>query len=309
MSKPKLTIDGQIEHMKSKGIRFHIVDEAAARDFLLNNNYYFKIKSYTKNYDKYTATDKKGQYINLEFAYLQELSKMDMYLRRLLFDIVIDIEHFAKVQLLADLAENTQENGYAIITAFFSKYPHIQPEIAKHSTLSYSHDLIEKYKEDFAAWNIVEVLTFNNFILLYQLYYQMYPGQKNLSNFLWSAKSLRNAIAHNNCLLNKLNPAQAAPIKKNKQLNAVLSKLPIMSDTMRQKKMALPFLNDFFAALYLFNTLVTSEDIKQHRMETLADLLHNRFQRHADYFKTNQHIASTLEFMQKIIDYYHKNRI
>jgi len=309
MSKPKLTIDGQIEHMKSKGIRFHIVDETAAKNFLLNNNYYFKIKSYTKNYDKYTATDKKGQYINLEFAYLQELSKMDMYLRRLLFDIVIDIEHFAKVQLLADLAENTKENGYTIITSFFNKYPFIQTEIAKHSTLSYSHDLIEKYKDDFAAWNIVEVLTFNNFILLYQLYYQTYPSKKNVSNFLWSAKSLRNAIAHNNCLLNKLNPSQATPIKKNKQLNAILSKLPTISATMRQKKMALPFLNDFFAAIYLFNTLVTSKDIKRHRMEMLADLINNRFQSHAEYFKTNQHIASALEFMQKIIDYYHKDSI
>jgi hypothetical protein len=70
MSKPKLTIDEQIEHMKSKGIQFHLVNESAAKNFLLKNNYYFKIKSYTKNYDTYTSTDKKGQYINLEFAYL-----------------------------------------------------------------------------------------------------------------------------------------------------------------------------------------------------------------------------------------------
>ena len=78
---------------------------------------------------------------------------------------------------------------------------------------------------------------------------------------------------------------------------------------MRQKKMSLPFLNDFFAAIYLFNTLVTSKDIKRHRMEMLADLINNRFQNHAEYFKTNQHIASALEFMQKIIDYYHKDSI
>lgn len=309
MSKPKLTIDGQIEHMKSKGIQFHLFNESAAKDFLLKNNYYFKIKSYTKNYDTYTSTDKKGQYINLEFAYLLELSKMDMYLRRQLFDIVIDIEHFAKVQMLADLAENSQENGYDIIQTFFAKYPYIHAEIAKHSTLSYSHDLIEKYKDDFAAWNIVEVLTFNNFIQLYQLYYQLYPSKKNLSNFLWSAKSLRNAIAHNNCLLNKLNPTHATSIKKNKQLNSILSNLAIMSANTREKKMALPFLNDFFASIYLFNTLATSEDIKKHRMQNLSELINKRFLRHADYFKTNQHITSTLEFLQKIIDYYTKNNI
>lgn len=54
MSKLKLTIEEQIYHMKNKnGILFEITKEEDAIGFLKKNNYYFKVKSYAKNYDKY----------------------------------------------------------------------------------------------------------------------------------------------------------------------------------------------------------------------------------------------------------------
>lgn len=47
MGKVKLSIDGQIDYMKNKsGIQFNIINEEEAKDFLTNNTYYFKIKSY-----------------------------------------------------------------------------------------------------------------------------------------------------------------------------------------------------------------------------------------------------------------------
>ena len=50
MSKIKLSIKNQIIHMKEeKGIKFNIINEEEAKEFLKNNNYYFKIKSYAKN--------------------------------------------------------------------------------------------------------------------------------------------------------------------------------------------------------------------------------------------------------------------
>jgi len=52
-----------------KGIRFNIADEKSAKEFLINNNYYFKVKSYAKNYAKHLNGKNKGKYINLEFAY------------------------------------------------------------------------------------------------------------------------------------------------------------------------------------------------------------------------------------------------
>ena len=73
MKRPKLSIDEQIADMQSKGITFEHSDVNDAKHFLKHNNYYFKLKAYERNYDQYRATPKKGQYINLDFAYLTNM--------------------------------------------------------------------------------------------------------------------------------------------------------------------------------------------------------------------------------------------
>ena len=45
-----------IEHMKSKGIKFNIVSEKEAIDYLENNNNYFKLAAFRKNYPKQKLT-------------------------------------------------------------------------------------------------------------------------------------------------------------------------------------------------------------------------------------------------------------
>ena len=51
--KKLLSIDDLIHHMKvGKGIRFDIVSEEEAKHFLCKHNYYFKLVSYRKNYNK-----------------------------------------------------------------------------------------------------------------------------------------------------------------------------------------------------------------------------------------------------------------
>ena len=70
-----LNTDEMIDHMKEKGIKFNIISEDEAKKFLKESNYYMKLASYRTNYSKYgDNSKKKGQYINLEFAYLKELS-------------------------------------------------------------------------------------------------------------------------------------------------------------------------------------------------------------------------------------------
>jgi len=193
MPKQKLSIDGQIQHMKKKGILFNIVDEAAAKHFLQNHNYYFRIKSYAKNYDKYIRGENKGKYINLEFAYLQELSTLDMHFRKCILKMTIDIEHFLKTQLMRDFAMNEKEDGYNIINLFFAQNQYAKDNIERLKSGSLCGDLIDKYIDEFAVWNILEVMSFGDFINLYKLYYSLYPSKNDASSLLWSARILRNA--------------------------------------------------------------------------------------------------------------------
>lgn len=76
--KQLLTSDELIAHMEKRGISFTIDDKVRAKDFLEKHNYYMKLASYRENYKKHAeGTKKAGQYINLEFAYLRELSTID----------------------------------------------------------------------------------------------------------------------------------------------------------------------------------------------------------------------------------------
>ena len=200
MRKAKLSLDEQIRHMKDqKGIKFNIISEEEARSILANNNYYFRIKSYAKNYTNYN-----GAYVNLEFAYLYELSVLDMHLRKVLLRMTLDTEHFLKAQLMRDFTNNKNEDGYQIIDEFWRFYPKIHENTIKPKNGSFCRDLIDKYKDDFALWNVIEVLPFGDFIMLYDLYYKNYPSPDCMTDYLWSARVLRNATAHNNCLLNSL---------------------------------------------------------------------------------------------------------
>ena len=100
IKKPKLSLDEQIEHLKDKGILFNIMDESDAKKYLEQNNNYFKLTAYRKNYNKHPDGKNKGKYINLEFAYLVDMAIIDMRLRYQIVHMALDIEHHAKLQLL-----------------------------------------------------------------------------------------------------------------------------------------------------------------------------------------------------------------
>lgn len=305
MQKDKLSISDQITYMREKkGIKFNIVNEESAKIFLTSNNYYFKIKSFAKNYENYTSGENVGKYINLEFAYLQELSTIDMYFRKFINKITLDIEHFLKTQLLKDFANNDEEDGYSIVKEFLVAYPYIEKNISDKSRNSACSDLVQKYEGNFAIWNIVEVLSFGDYIKLYSLYYKKYPTPSSMNNYLWSVKFLRNAAAHNNCLIYSLKkPYTTSNI--NKEINTLISKIPGIYPDTRIRKMANPIIHDFIVTLYVFNSIVSSEQIKKHSMSELKVLMDSRLTRNKCYFEKNQLLVSYYKFIKKIVDYFY----
>ena len=308
MKKEKLSIEEQINNMQAKGITFDIADIKSARSFLKNNNYYFKLKSYERNYDQYLSTDKKGQYINLDFAYLQELSTLDMYLRKTIISMSLDIEHALKTQLLYDLTQNEAEDGYHIVDEYlnedFTRIKSLHDKIGK----SAASDLIQKKLEqndNYALWEIVEIISFGEFIDLYQLYYSMYPSKNNdYSNYLWSIKFLRNAAAHNNCLINSLKAPYHIKIHKTKQIQFELSKIKSISPNMRQKWMNNPVIHDFIILVFVFLKLIKSNGIKQSGIDKLQWLFNERMLKHQEYFIKNTSIAESYHFTAKVVNYF-----
>lgn len=306
MNGPKLTIEQQIEDMKRKGITFSVVSEDEAKKFLRDNTYYFKLKSYERNYTRYMSAERKGQYIALDFAYLKELSTLDMYLRRLILSMALDVEHALKVQLMYDLSVNEQEDGYAIVQKYqeddFTRVKMLHDKIGK----SAGSDLIRHHMEKddrYALWEIVEVLSFGDFIDLYQMYYSWYPKKNEFSSYLWSMKFLRNAAAHNNCLLNSLRAPYDVKIQKNRQILNIVSQIKSVSSKSRETWMKNPVVHDFIVLTYVYLNVVKSDGIRSHGIEYMNWLFKERMLENADYFKKNNSIFECYRFVWRVISW------
>ena len=306
MRRKKLTLEEQIEYMKDEsGIRFFIMNEEETKIFLSYNSYYFKVKSYSKNYDKYISGSNVGKYINLEFAYLVELSKLDMYFRRIILKMTLDIEHFLKSQLLRDFHWNSAEDGYSIIEEFLNEYPKIKDSIHIKGKNSACTDLVLKYKDNFAIWNIVEVLSFNDFTKLYGLYYSKYKSKDSMEKFLWSVRLLRNAAAHNSCLLNSLKTPYNYRVHFNWHVVNYISRIDGIARTTRTRRMGNPVIHDFVVTLYVFNHVISSREAKETTMKELKNLVDNRMLRNKEFFEKNQILTANYSFVKKVIDYFY----
>lgn len=307
--KPKLSIREQIEYMKTrKGIAFHALSENDAEEFLKRNNYFFRIKAYAKNYERYES----GRYINLDFGYLKELSILDMHFRKIILEMTINIEHYLKMQLLNHFEKNAAEDGYSIVEEFFLACPKVKDKLLQQQNSSgYSRDLLSKYGTNFALWNIIEVLTFGDFENLYKTYFRKYPSKDDMSKFLWSCRIMRNASAHNNCLLNTLKKAYGQDrFQINRELNQFIAEhCPSITKDSRTKKLQNPVIHDFLIVVHLFAKIVTSPSIYEKTLSTLHGLTHRRCLRNRGYFKTNTDISSSYLFLRVVLDFYYKGAI
>lgn len=154
-------------------------------------------------------------------------------------------------------------------------------------------------------------MSFGDFINLYTLYYQKYPNLNDMSKYLWPVRNLRNAAAHNNCLINSLkNPySTGCIINPNLKVLNYVSKISGIGRETRKNKMRNPVIHDFVVSLYLFNKIVSSEDLRIYSMIELQDFVDKRLARHRDYFCGNGPISSSYDFLKKVVDHVYINGV
>ena len=235
-NRPKLTIEDQVAYMKNKGITFDHCSEKDAVRFLQESTYFFKVKAFDKNY---IAHPKTGHYYNLDFSYLMELSTLDMRLRRLILHATLDIEHFLKVQLIRDVSSNPVEDGYQIVEKFFSEIQR-KNSISENRRIPCARILWKSWKVKIMRFgNLIEVLSFGDFVRLYTLYDREYGNHnKGLIQCLYAVRCLRNAAAHNNCLLNSLRLPYTRKIHSSYSISRAVSQIPNGPKTTSREKKA-----------------------------------------------------------------------
>lgn len=309
LNKSFLTPKEQIKHCCEKGIQFNKISKKSALDYLEINNNYFKLRSYRKNFVQDLKT---GKYLLLDFAHLIDLAILDNRLRRILLEMSLSIEHFSKVHLLKFLQE-LNEDGYNILQDYIHQLSlnnknRLFQDLKKNSGSTYCGNLYDKYMKsddliDCPIWVFLEVVSFGQYLHFYNFCVKRYPNAKELNSRLYlmrTVKDLRNACAHNNCIINNLRtPHSKADFKVNQEVNRALNTLGI-SKNIRDKQLNRAPFYQIVTTLYAHKRIVKSPGVNGHIACELKNLK-ERLYRDFDYHESGI-IKATFDLLIKIVD-------
>lgn len=156
-------------------------------------------------------------------------------------------------------------------------------------------DLIFKYEGNWALWNIIEMLSFGDFMHLYRFFYNRHPdlnAEADLTIYLQPIKYLRNAAAHSNCLLNSIRKPYTRTFTPDKTIGNRVSRIRDIGRASRSTNLRNPIMHDFVVMLYVHRLIVTSKDIKKTREDQIKDFIFRRMPIKKDYFLTNDALMS-----------------
>lgn len=299
---PKLKVPEIIKYCKNDlGITFNLMDEEKAKEFLEKNNFFFRLKQYCSTCPEQT---KSGKYIGLDFGHLVELSTIDMFLRKILLKMTIDLEHYLKVKLVNDCQNNPADDGYEVVEKFLESHLKLKEDIAKvNKNTSYGESSFEKYTAAPAVWNFVEMVSFADFISFYAFYYDYMRMKCEYTKHFESVRRIRNACAHNVCMLASFKPVQGFKSDLETNFELLGGNIGIGSGTISYC-MKVPLLNDFAVMLSVYTKLISSPKIKEITIQEIKDFFDGRMVYRKQYFEGNTDIKNAYQFARRVLDYY-----
>ncbi len=313
-----MRIDEMVPYLKTKNIKFNIMSELEAEKYLRNNNNYYNVTSYKHNFLKYPspAGDFEGMYQDLDFAYLKDLSIIDHRLRLILFKMIIDIEHYLKIRILNIVEEIEVEDGYRVVNMYLEKDfnneenpKRVHNSIFKKVGSEYYEKIFSKYDidkdkklENIPIWEFLEIITFGELVSFYEFFSSEYGLEEELKNIfiLREIGKLRNAVAHNSCVLSELDKKDNLH-RPDYKVTEFLSKCGIEKNV-RKAKLSNSRIRQITYTLYMFNVIVTSDGIKENIKEDLIDFIFNRCLHHKKYYVNNELLKSVYSYFKKIIE-------
>lgn len=296
-----IRVDSYIKELERFGIGFANTSTEDAKEFLTTNTYYQKLRSYLGR------TPEVGEFAGLDFMDLVELSRIDFRLSRQVLTLSLAIEHALKIQIwhlvesegkdfldkcLVRIDRQWEDRWKA--KPYSSSKRNKPPKFSelKVQTSDYSRaylDAPSKYKTDkpnvpdCELWELLESLLFGQLIDLYDAALQEGESKKGIPrHYLKRIQELRNAAAHENCLLVRTSTTgdeakEWEPVE-DCHIDSVFPSCfhnPSISHLAAEEKqegLSRLFLHDFCILLHVHDRLVESTRMKEHALCELEKL-------------------------------------
>ncbi len=322
MLRPMMKISDMVSYLKNKNIKFEYCSEKAAESYLRENNNYFNITSYKNNFVRYQCGELEGKYIDLDFAYLKDLSIIDYRARLVLFKMIIDIEHYLKIRILNTIEEISEEDGYKIVNLYLEKDfndkerpKKVHESIRKKVSNEYYQKIFSKYDldkdakiENIPIWEFLEIITFGELINFFEFFTKFYNLDDNKYIFiLREVNKLRNAVAHNSCVLCELDKKDN--IHRADTLVIGYLKGCGIGKENRNTKLSNSRIRQITYTLYMFNIIVSSDGIKNNVKHDITKLFYGRIILNGKYYNNNGLLKSIYNYFDKIIEKNYKENL
>lgn len=300
--KPKLTIEQQIQQLEKKGISFDLYPKEAAQQYLTDNNYYYKLTAFRKNFRKHPGGINEGKYVHLDFAYLVDLAIIDNYLRNIILEIALDIEHYSKLKLLHKLENHINEDGYEIVKDYFqslgTEKVNLERRISEKANSTYVGDIIQHCNGTYSVWNLIEIISYGDFLKFYKFCADRWNDRNMMDDYyrMKDVKELRNASAHNNCIINDITIKNA----KHKTNHSVMRSLNEISPQRNRKQLSKEKMRQLVTLLYTSQNIITSDGVKTKIRNQLL-FFKTRIYRDYDY-SFNQTLKAAFDYLIEIFD-------
>ena len=312
--KPLLTVPEQVEHLKARGVTFDLCSEQKTADYLRSGNNLLRTSSYRKLFPLQNQGPHAGEYLGLDFEHLRVLSSLDRQLRQCLLPITIDVEHFARIKLL-NACETHDEDGYAIVEDFLKQMSHKGRNYIggnlrgrsdggeKHD--EYSGDLVAHYYDNgIPAWVFLEAVEFGTLNSFYLFCSERWNDEQMRQEHyvLRSTQGLRNACAHNSCILNGISrTGQKTSTDVNTLITASLNEHGLKRTKSRRARLSNLRTVQIASALYAAQLLCTRPETQARHSESLKTL-ELSWEEHRPLFESNNVVTSFFDFLLKLID-------
>lgn len=306
-----MAMNYSIQDLKKLGVTFSFISESDAEEITRTEYPLSKLMRYSVLFDRYRSTTKAGLFLDLDFAYLYDLSLLDSELRKIILCLCLDVEQSLKTVFLYDCERaNCQES---IVRDFITSDPDylLNAYNAQNLDLSAKKIIGDNPIDTLTLDDFLEILQFGTFQRFSSFFYQRHAQflygreQSPMEPFFDSVRILRNTAAHNNTVLDGLSNAISPNFRVNYGVLSFLGRSGIKSRTL-ETNMAKQPIHDFVCLIHLYSRL-ESPSKTQHTLVKVLSFLEERCTRHSEYYIKNPTLLSAYRFLVQVINVYCKN--